>query len=736
MTATTPKAISALPYFCEGIQYFGEPLPEFDKYGRESAVKPGSTAVNPSDDAAVYQTMLYADALRYLTLQITGAKASGHPGGFASQAEAYAALVMLGYKNIITEVGHHAPGFYSAMFLDRSLEDMGIENVQQLRDRFREQHGLLGHLSGYIPGILAPAGPLGQGQHFAMSAALLHPDKLFPFTVGDGGLGEPYIVSAMAHFHTAYPQATNFLPVLVWNGFSQEHHSMVSTKTNAQMIAYWQGNGFEEVILVNAKDFDDKNQPGDYVDSTAFSFTKRLEFTKAVLAGVNKAAKSAMSGKLTVFIIKQLKGAGVHALGAKSHNLYAKDTLDAPHIIEALKKRALPIEAWQLVRSNLEKAGGGSASKTAVTEFEFPVADIGALALEEYAVGGEAKIATTAMGRLVGIVGQKDKKFVVTNADGNEASGIANINQALKINHPVKDDLYNQAPGGQVYEPLSEDACAGLAAGLALMGARTLWCSYESFAINGLPIWQTVIQAMAELRRKTPSTITLYTAGALEQGRNGWTHQRPEIEAYFAAMMRNGNVFPLFPCDANSIQVCYDWALSTKNKGIVITASKSPLAIRTTFAQGREGLENGAVVLQETSGNKTVVFAVIGDMTLLPVYEAAKKLQEQGVGSRIVSVINPRRLYRPNDVAWATCSEADGGFLDDAKFVEMFGGDALIGVTGGAAAMLEPIMLRSLCQRDTFAWKRGETTGSAGELMAFNGLTAEALVKRGVSLLG
>ena len=26
---------------------------------------------------------------------------------------------------------------------------------------------------------------------------------------------------------------------------------------------------------------------------------------------------------------------------------------------------------------------------------------------------------------------------------------------------------------------------------------------------------------MAELRRKTPSTITLYTAGALEQGRNG-----------------------------------------------------------------------------------------------------------------------------------------------------------------------------------------------------------------------
>ncbi|MFN6218084.1 MAG: phosphoketolase, partial [Aphanizomenon sp.] len=273
MTAITQNTASAVPNFCLGIQYFGEVLPDFQTYGTIPAIASGQKAVaNPTDTNAVYQTLLAADALRYLTLQISASKASGHPGGFASQAEAYAALVMLGHKNIITEVGHHAPGFYSAMFLDRSLEDMGIFTVQQLRDRFREKHGLLGHLSGYIPGILAPAGPLGQGQHFAMSAALLHRDKLFPFTVGDGGLGEPYIMSSMAHFNTAYPSVTNFLPVLVWNGYSQEHHSMVSLKTNDEMIAYWKGNGFNEVVLVNAKDFDDQNQSGEYVDSTVFSF--------------------------------------------------------------------------------------------------------------------------------------------------------------------------------------------------------------------------------------------------------------------------------------------------------------------------------------------------------------------------------------------------------------------------------------------------------------------------------
>jgi len=737
MTIAAQDFTGTIPDFCQGIQYFGEELPQFATLGKTPVIAEGHKAIASSQDpSAVFQTLLAADALRYLTLQVCASKASGHPGGFASSVEAYAALFMLGYKNVLTEVGHHAPGFYSGMFLDKSLEAMDICTVANLRDRFREKHGLLGHLSGFIPGILAPAGPLGQGQHFAMAAALLHPDQLFPFTMGDGGMGEPYPMSAIAHFHTAYPKATNFLPVLVWNGFSQEHHSMVSTKTNQQMLDYWYGNGFEEVILINAKDFDDQNQTGAYVDSTAFSFEQRLAFTKAVLEGVNKAAESALNGKLTVFIIKQLKGAGVHALGAKSHNLYAHHTLDNTDIVNALKRRAIAPAAWELVRTNFARAGGGSASQVAVTESVLPLVDLGTLPIEEFAIAGEPKVATTAMGNLVAKVGELDKRFIVTNADGNEASGIANINKALKIIHPTEDSLYFQSPNGQVYEPLSEDACAGLAAGLALMGSRTLWCSYESFAINGLPIWQTVTQAMAELRRPTPSTICLFTAGALEQGRNGWTHQRPEIEAYFAAMMRNGNIFPLFPTDANSIQVAYEYALTTKNKGITITASKSPLPIRTTIAQARQALTDGAITLLEMTGEKMVTFAVIGDMTLIPVFKAAEALSTSGVGVRIVSVVNPRRLYRPTDVAWQTCSEPDGNFLDDPKFNAMFGGDALIGVVGGASGLLEPIMLRSNCPRDTFAWQRGETTATAPELMAFNNLTSESLMAKATSLLG
>jgi phosphoketolase len=741
MSALPNTPPESLPAFCEGIQYFADTLPELDRLAAAPLLGPDTPALpDPTGEAAIYQTLLAADALRYLTLQVTGSKSSGHPGGFASSADAVAALHLLGHRNMVTEVGHHAPGFYSAMFLDTSLEAMGIQSVSDMRTRFREMHGLLGHLSGAIPGLLAPAGPLGQGQHFAMAGALLHRDKLFPVTIGDGGLGEPYIMSAFQHFATAYPDVTNYLPVLVWNGYSQEHHSMVSLWDNDRMAAYWRAHGFDEVHLIDARDYAGTADAPVYADSTTFGFKARMAFTSAVLKAADEAARSALSGRRACLIVKQLKGAGVHATGAKSHNLYAHHTLESDDVKGGLQRRALPIQAWRVTRENFRHAGGGPAAKIAVTETERKLPDLGSLPLKEFALGENA-VPTTAFGAIVGEVGKRDAAFVVSNADGNEASGMANINQALTIRHPTADALYFQGPGGQVYEPLNEDACAGLAAGLALFGGRSLWCSYESFAINGLPIWQTVTQAMAELRRKTPATVCLFTAGALEQGRNGWTHQRPEVESYFAAMMRNGNVYPLFPVDANMIQASYDWALKQHNKGVVITASKSPLPVRTTLAQGEAAIEQGAIVLQDlpsnnAAGRKTVVFAVTGDMVLLPVFAAAEALKQAGIGSRIVAVVNPRRLYRPHDVLWSSVSEPDGTFLGDAEFNALFDGDALLAVTGGPSAMLEPVLLRTrAAKRDTYCWKRGETTASAQQLFDFNGMNADALAARAAALL-
>lgn len=71
-----------------------------------------------------------------------------------------------------------------------------------------------------------------------------------------------------------------------------------------------------------------------------------------------------------------------------------------------------------------------------------------------------------------------------------------------------------------------------------------------------------------------------------------------------------------------------------------------------------QAIEDGAVTLNESAGGSgTVVFAVTGDMVLLPVFETKDQLEAAGHRVRIVAVANPRRLYRAGDVAWEHSAE-------------------------------------------------------------------------------
>jgi phosphoketolase len=170
---------------------------------------------------------------------------------------------------------------------------------------------------------------------------------------------------------------------------------------------------------------------------------------------------------------------------------------------------------------------------------------------------------------------------------------------------------------------------------------------------------------------------------------------------------------------------------------MVIIASKSPLPVYLSLEESRKAVEDGAAVLYESkAGDKgTVVFAVTGDMVLLPVFEAKDKLEADGYRVRIVAVVNPRALYRPSDLAWDTVSQPDNRFMDDDHFNALFDGDVLLGVSGGPSAPLEPVLLRTRApRRDVFCWKRGETTASPAEIMDFNGITAAAMSARAKAL--
>jgi len=74
--------------------------------------------------------------------------------------------------------------------------------------------------------------------------------------------------------------------------------------------------------------------------------------------------------------------------------------------------------------------------------------------------------------------------------------------------------------------------------------------------------------------------------------------------------------------------------------------------------------------------------------------------------------------------------------MDDETFAGLFDGDALLAISGGPSATLEPVLLRSSVRRDVLCWQRGETAASPAELMHFNGVDAPAIEARAKALLG
>src|SRR3569833_661500 len=113
---------------------------------------------------------------------------------------------------------------------------------------------------------------------------------------------------------------------------------MVSLRDNTRMTDYWRAHGFDEAHLSDARDYADTPDAPVYTDSTTFGFAARMAFTGAILKAADAAAKRALSGRRACLIVKQLKGAGVHATGAKSPNLNARPTLDSDDVKGCLQR--------------------------------------------------------------------------------------------------------------------------------------------------------------------------------------------------------------------------------------------------------------------------------------------------------------------------------------------------------------------------------------------------------------
>jgi hypothetical protein len=133
-----------------------------------------------------------------------------------------------GDKNIVTEGITQLA--LQCHVLDRSLLHK-LSTYSKAPNKFRESILLARHLPALFRWSFSNQPTLGLARARAMpdfGVRRLSPHKPFAFTMGDEvftGVTRP--ASSMDIFTLLIRSVTNFCPVLVWNGFSQEHHAAI-----------------------------------------------------------------------------------------------------------------------------------------------------------------------------------------------------------------------------------------------------------------------------------------------------------------------------------------------------------------------------------------------------------------------------------------------------------------------------------------------------------------------------
>jgi hypothetical protein len=165
--------------------------------------------------------------------------------------------------------------------------------------------------------------------------------------------------------------------------------------------------------------------------------------------------------------------------------------------------------------------------------------------MQAFAVGEKA-VPSSAMAEMVAELGERDPLFVVTNADGNEASNMKVINERAEDPPPHRGRALQPVAERPGLRAAERGRLRRLAAGSRCSAGARCGCPTRASPSTAGPSCRPSARPWRSCAA-TPAVVSMFTAGALEQGRNGWTHQRPEIENYIGGQMRNGNVYLLYP---------------------------------------------------------------------------------------------------------------------------------------------------------------------------------------------
>jgi transketolase len=213
----------------------------------------------------------------------------------------------------------------------------------------------------------------------------------------------------------------------------------------------------------------------------------------------------------------------------------------------------------------------------------------------------------------------------------NLAGGSADLGPSNKTDIQGAESLLADTPTGRlIHFGVREHAMGALMNGMMLHGGvRPFGGTFLIFSDYMRP----AIRLAALMEQPT---IYVFTHDSIGLGEDGPTHQPVE---QLAALRAVPNLLDLRPGDAAETEIAWRVAIERRAGPSFLALSRQsvPILDRSTLASA-EGLRLGAYTLAEASGDAPQVILIGSGTELALALEARTALEEEGVGTRVVSM--------------------------------------------------------------------------------------------------
>ena len=594
-------------------------------------------------------------------------------------------------------------GSYTEKFPDITEDEKGLK---KLFKQFSFPGGIASHAAPETPGSIHEGGELGYVLSHATGAILDNPDLIAVPVIGDGEAETGPL--AAGWFSNTFINPVNdgaILPILYLNGGKISNPTILSRKSDQDLIHYFQGSGWNPVIVSGT-------DPKEVHPLMAKTLDDVFAKIKTIQTNARqKPAEKAQMPKWPMIIFRTPKGWTGPKVWAhekiegtfRAHQVPIP--VDANHL-----EHIDQLENWLRYYHPEELFDDNGHLKEDIRA----VAPTGnkRMGASDIANGGinpkglklpnwkNYAIDTSTPGAVItqdmSVFGKQARDLIVDNptnfrifgpdeTKSNRLNTVFEVTDRQWLEPKESTDEWQSSAGRVIDGQLSEHQAEGFLEGYVLTGRHGFFASYESF----LRVVDSMLtQHFKWIRKATnlpwrkdyPSLNVIATSTVFQQDHNGYTHQDPGVLTHLAEKKREF-VREYLPADANSLMAVMDKSLQEKQVINLIVSSKHP---RPQFYSADEAeilAKDGLKIIDWASTDDgqepDVVIAAAGTEPNLEALAAITLLNKRfpQLKIRFVNVVDILRLSHPSvDPRGLSDDAFDAIFTKDKPIVFAFHG--------------------------------------------------------------